>query len=83
MIFHDRGNPGTDYSSIGDGTRSGWSTLQDSVLSSPTLTATLLELPSEEEPESGLTASTPVSEDSAPAHINGVWPFCGLRVWRR
>jgi len=57
--------------------RSGWTTLRDSVvklLSSPTPAPTLPEWPSQEEPASGLTASAPVSEASAPACTNGVWP---------
>ena len=33
-----------------------------------------MEWPSQEEPGSGLTASAPVSEASAPACTNGVWP---------
>ena len=41
------------------------------------------EWPSQEEPGSGLTASSPVSDVSAPACTNGVWPFCGLWGRRR
>jgi len=37
-------------------------------------TGTPPEWPSQEEPESGLTASAPVSDVSAPACTNGVWP---------
>ena len=41
------------------------------------------EWPSQEEPGSGLTASAPVSDVSAPACTNGVDLLCGLWVWRR
>jgi len=40
----------------------------------------------QEEPGSGLSASAPVSDVSAPACTNGIWPdglVCGLWVWRR
>ena len=46
---------------------------QDSALSPPTPASTQ-EWPSQEEPGSGLTASVPVSDVSAPACTNTVWP---------
>jgi len=55
-----------------DGMRSGWTTLWDSVLSSPTSAPILLEWPCQEEPEPGLTASAPVSDVSASAYTNGI-----------
>jgi len=42
-----------------------------------------LEWPSQEEPESGLTASAPVLDVSARACANGYGFLCGLWVWRR
>jgi len=57
---------------ITNGTRSGRITPQDSAFSFPA--PTHLEWPSQEEPGSGLTASTPVSGVSAPVCTNGVWP---------
>ena len=68
---------------ITSGKRSGWTTLRDSALSSPTPASTLPEWPFQAKRGSGLTASTPVSDISAPACTNAVWPLCGLWVWRR
>jgi len=56
------------------GTRSGRTAPQDSAFSSPTSAPTPQEWSSKEEPGSGLTASAPVSDLSAPACANGVWP---------
>jgi len=61
----------------------GWKTLQDSVLSSPTSATTLLDMPSEEQRESSLTAFALVPDVSALAYTNGFGPFCGLRVRHR
>ena len=47
--------------------------IQFTLLSSPTSAPTLLE-PSQEQPGSGSTASAPVSDVSAPACTNEVWP---------
>ena len=59
---------------ITDGMRSCcWTTLQDSVFSSPTAAPTLQEWSCQEQPRSGLTVSAPVSDVSAPACTNGVW----------
>jgi len=63
----------SDPSRITNGRRSGWTTLRDSVLLSPTPAPTLLEWPTQEQPGSRLTASGPVSDNSAPACTNGVW----------
>ena len=52
-------------------------------LSSSTPAPTLLEWPFQEQRGRGLTASAPVSDVSALAYTNGVWPPCGLWVWRR
>jgi len=70
------------WADINDGTRSGWRTLQDSVLSYPTLAPTHLERSCQEQCGSGLTASTPVSDVSAPVYSNGVRYLLWL-VWRR
>jgi len=43
--------------------------------SSPTSARTLVEWPCQEERGSSLTASVPVSDVSARAYTNGVWPF--------
>jgi len=63
--------------------RSGWTTLRDSVPSSPTPTPTLLEWPFQGQQGSGLTASGLVSDVSVPAGTNGVWPSaaceCGAK----
>ena len=53
---------------ITDGMRSDWRALRDSVLSSPTPAPSLLEWPYQEQCWSGLTASAPVSDVSAPAY---------------
>jgi len=63
--------------------RSGRTTLQNSALSSPTPAPTLSEWPSQEKPGSGLTASAPVPDVSAPACTNGYGFLCGLWVWCR
>ena len=63
--------------------RSGWTILRDSVLSSPTLAPTLLEWLCQGQRGSALTASSPVSDISAPAYTNGYGHFWGLWVWRR
>ena len=60
---------------ITNGMRSGRSAPQDSAFSSPTPAPTSPEWPSQEEPGSGLTASALVSDVSAPACTNGVWPL--------
>jgi len=49
-------------------------TLRDSILSSPTPVPTLLEWLLREQRGFGLTASAPVSDVSASACTNGVWP---------
>jgi len=61
------------FGRITDRMRGGWRTLPDSALSSPTPAPTLLEWPCQEQPGSGLTASIPVSDISAPACTNWVW----------
>ena len=67
---------------ITNGMRSGWTTLRDSVISSPTPTPTLQEWPCREKRGFGLTASAPVSDVSAHASQMGHGPFCGLWEWR-
>ena len=57
-----------------NGTRSGRTTPQDSTLQFQTPVHTHPEWPSQEEPGSGSIASAPVSDVSAPACTNGVWP---------
>ena len=59
---------------ITNGMWSGRITPQDFAFSSPTLAPTPTERPSQQEPGSGLTACAPVSDVSAPACTNGVWP---------
>jgi len=59
---------------ITNGMRNGWTAQQDSAFSSPAPAPTLPEWPSQEEPGSGSTASALVSDVSAPACTNGVWP---------
>jgi len=59
-----------------DGMQSGWTTLRDSVLSSPTSTPTLLEWHCQVQRGSGLNSSALVSE--VPLYTNGVWPFLRL-----
>jgi len=59
---------------ITNGMRSGRTTPQDSVFSSPTPAPIPLEWPSQKEPGPGLTASAPVRDVSTPACTNGVWP---------
>ena len=59
---------------IANGMRSGRTTPQDSAISSPTPAPTPPEWPSQEEPGSGSIASALVSDVSAPACTNGVWP---------
>jgi len=59
---------------IFNGMRSGRTTPQDSAFSFQTPVPTFLEWPSQEEPGSGLSASAPVLDVSAPACTNGVWP---------
>jgi len=59
---------------ITNGIRSGRTTPQDSAFSSQTPAPTPSEWPSQKEPRSGLIASAPVSDVSAPACTNGVWP---------
>jgi len=61
----------------------GWKTLQDSALSSSTPAPTLLEWPLQEQRESGLTASAPVSDVTAPACTNGAYGLCAPWAWRR
>jgi len=70
---------------ITDGMQSGWTTLRDPVLSSSTSAPALLEWPCQEEPGSGLTASAPVLDVSAPACTNGAWPplQCGAEEQNR
>ena len=66
------------------GMRSGRTTPQDSAFSFQIPAPTLRQNPSQEEPGSGITASTPVSDVSAHActvQLDGL--ICGLRVWRR
>ena len=59
---------------ITNGMLSGRKATQDSAFSSPTPAPTHPEWPSREDPESGLTATAPVSDVSAPACINEIWP---------
>ena len=59
---------------ITNGMRSGWTTLRDFVLSSPTPAPTLPERPSQEQRGSDLTASAQVSNVSTPVCTNGAWP---------
>jgi len=63
---------------ITNGMRSGWRTLRDSVLSSPTSAPILLEWPCQEQPGSGLTDSAPLLDFSDPAYTNGIWPLLRL-----
>ena len=56
------------------GMRSGWTTLRDSGLSSPTSAPTIREWPCQEQRGSGLTASALVSDVSALICTNEVWP---------
>jgi len=63
---------------IAVGMWSGWTTLQDSVLSSPTPAPTLLELPFREQRGFGLTASATISDGSAPDYKNRSWPLLQL-----
>jgi len=63
---------------ITDGMRSGWRTLRDSVLSSPTSPPTLLECPCQEQRGSDLTTSAPLSNVSTPAYANRVWSILQL-----
>jgi len=60
---------------ITNGMWSGWRTLWDPVLLSPTSALTPLEWPCQEQRGSGSSTSTPVSNVSAPAYINGAWPL--------
>jgi len=60
---------------ITDGMRSGWTTLRDATLPSTTSAPNLLEWPCKAQCWSGLTASAQVSDVSAPAYTNGVWPL--------
>ena len=57
-----------------DGMRSSWTTARDTVFAFPMSSYTLLEWPSQEERGSSLTVSAPMTDDSAPACTNGVWP---------
>ena len=57
---------------ITNGMWSGWTTLQDSALSSPAPIPS--EWPSQEQPWSSLIASALVSDVAAPAYTNVVWP---------
>ena len=59
--------------------RCGWTTLWDSALSTPTPALTLLEWLFREQPGSGSTAFVPVSDLSAPACTNRVWPWLPLQ----
>ena len=59
---------------ITNGMQSGRTAPQDSAFSSPTPAPLILEWPYQEEPRSGLIASAPVLDVSAPACTNGVWP---------
>jgi len=59
---------------ITNGMRSGRTSPQDSAFSSPTPAPTPPEWPSQKEPGSGLTASAPLLDISAPACTNVVWP---------
>jgi len=59
---------------ITDGMRSGWTTLRDSVLSSPTPAPTLLKWLFRELRGFGLTASASVSDVSALACTIEIWP---------
>jgi len=65
---------------ITNGMRSGRTILQNSALLSPTPAPTP-EWPSQEQRGSGLTATTPVSDASAPALKNGDRLLCRLWVW--
>jgi len=72
--FSDNNNTHAAQWADQDGTRSGRTTPQDSALQFQTPVHTHPQWPSQEEPGSGLTASAPVSDVSAPACTNGVWP---------
>ena len=63
---------------VTDGVRSGWRTLEDSVLSPTTSAPTFPEWLCQKQRGSGLTASAPVSDVSSPAHTNGIWPLLRL-----
>ena len=62
----------TEMRQITDGKRSGWTTLRDSVLSSPTPAPNPWEWPSQEQRGCGLTAYAPVPGVSTPAYIMGM-----------
>ena len=66
---------------ITDGMLSGWTTLRDFVLSCQA--PSLPEWPFREQRAFSLIPSAPVSDISAPAHTNSVWPIRRLWVWRR
>ena len=60
---------------ITDGMRNCWTTLRDSALSSLPSVPTRLEWPFQEQRETRLTASVTMSDVSAPAYTNGLWPL--------
>ena len=66
-----------------EGRLHGWTTLRDSVLSSPTPTPKLREWTSQEQRGSDLTASAPVSDVSALLTQMRYCFLCDLWVWRR